>query len=200
MKKFTAILFILSAFLFGNSFAQFSGGGGIGYTFILNDDLTKSISEGGAGLGAEFHYGAKLRFGIPLTPFSLTAGAYWTNLNSTGSYEEFSVEYNQDMLVFSGGAEMTIMPGPIKPFLAADLLYTKWNDGEMKFTANGTTTTTALEGETRTGLGIGAGVKFTLLPIIDVELVAKYNWHNMFGKEEGEDSYNSYTITANVLF
>jgi hypothetical protein len=200
MKKLITIFAVTFLFISSNSFAQFSVGGGMGATFFLNDDVTKSISEGGYGLGTEFHYGAKLRFGIPLTPFSIVGGAYWTNMKSDGTYEGYSVEYDQTMFVFSGGAEMTLMPGPIKPFIAADLLYTKINDGELTVSGGGTSTTSTVEGDTRTGLGFGAGVKFTLLPIIDVELVAKYNMHNLWGKEDDEDSFNTYTITANILF
>ncbi len=199
-KKALIFSFVLSMFLFGNSFAQLSYGGGIGATFFMNDDITKSIDEGGLGLGTEFHYGAKLRYGILLTPVSLTAAGYWAKLKSDGSYEGYSVEYQQDFIVLSGGVEVTLLPGPIKPFIAADYIYTMWKSGEVKMSLNGNTSTASLDDASRSGLGFGVGAKFTLLPLIDVELVAKYNMHNLFNKEDEESDYNTYTITANVMF
>ncbi len=200
MKKVLVTTLLLGFVFFTDSFAQLSYGGGVGYTFLLNDDITTPISEGGLGLGAELHYGAKLRFGIPLSPFSITASAYWCNMESDGTYDDVSIDYSQTMLTISGGAEMSLLPGPIKPFIAADFLYTKWNDGEINYSYGSISGSETVEGDTRTGLGVGVGAKFTLLPLIDIELVAKYNMHNLFSKEDGEDDYNSYTITANIMF
>ena len=198
MKKITALLFITSMLLTSNVFAQFSFGGGIGATFALNDDFTKPISEGGLGVGTTFHYGAKIRFGIPLTPVSLTASGYWAKFESDGQINIFDIHYEQDFIVFAGGAEVTFLPGPIKPFIAADFLYTKWGDEKLEI--DGEEMENASNDISRTGLAIGAGAKLTVLPLVDLELIAKYNMHNLFSKEDGEDDFNTYTITFNVMF
>ena len=205
MKKITTVLFIAFFVFASDAFAQLSYGGGIGATFALNDNFTKPIGDGGLGVGTTFHYGAKLRFGIPLTPISLTASGYWAKFKSEGQIGSLSVSYEQNFFVFSGGAEFTFMPGPIKPFIAADFLYTRWDDADLEISGGGIGDLgedfgDSFEDVSRTGLAIGAGAKLTVLPLVDLELVAKYNMHNLFGKEEGEDDFNTYTITFNVLF
>ncbi len=205
MKKIVALLFITSILLTSNVFAQLSYGGGIGATFALNDNFTKPIGDGGLGVGTTFHYGVKLRYGIPLTPVSITASGYWAKFKSDGQIGNFDVHFEQSFIVFSGGAEVTFLPGPIKPFIAADFLYTRWDDADLEISAGGIGDLDddfddSFVDVSRTGLAIGAGAKLTVLPLIDLELVAKYNMHNLFSKEEGEDDFNTYTITFNVMF
>ncbi len=196
MKKTLTILFV-TAFLFSSkSFAQLSYGVGAGSTFYVNNGINGELDDYGLGLSTGFHYGVKLRFGIPLTPVSVVGSGYWTKMSSSGSYQGASVEFSQTMITFAGGAELTFIPGPLKLFLAADYLHTKWNKGTLKVNS----TSYQIDAASRNGLAVGLGAKFTWLPIIDVELVAKYNMHNLFDKEEGEKSFNTYTITANVMF
>jgi hypothetical protein len=56
---------------------------------------------------------------------------------------------------------------------------------------------TLSNGESSTGIGVGAGIYFKLLPIIDLDLSAHYNMNTLLS--DG-DALNSTHIRLNVLF
>ena len=85
---------------------------------------------------------------------------------------------------------MTLLPGPLQPYLAAELLFTSF--GDVKYDD----ITVAAE-ESKTGLGLGAGVYFKLLPMIDLDLSAHYNMNTLLSSGDG---LNSTHIRLNVLF
>jgi len=205
MKK--NILFVIlfcTLFIFSNSTAQFQIGPGVGYTMMYNDDITKDISEGGPGLSGGIRYGAKARFLFPVLPINLVGHVFYTPLNSEGSYidgnQTISVETSGSLLNAGFGAELTLFPAVVKPYLALDFLYNKFGETTLKGTVNGVTEENKVDGVNRTGIGIGIGARITVLPIIDLEASLKYNMLNMFGKEDNEDSINSLNFTFLVMF
>ncbi len=132
-----------------------------------------------------YHYGGKIVVGVPVLPFSIAANIY----NNPLSQELGGFTYESSFLSVGLGAEFNLLPGPIKPYLAAELLYT--SIGETKVAD-----IKVSDSESKTGLGLGAGAYFTLLPIIDLDLSAHYNMNSLLSSG---DAMNSLHIRLNVL-
>ncbi|MDZ7766885.1 MAG: hypothetical protein U5K00_21130 [Melioribacteraceae bacterium] len=84
--------------------------------------------------------------------------------------------------------------------MAVDLFYA--NSGEklrsaQPYKANFEQT---FDGENRTGMGIGGGLDFGILPMVDIDISAKYNINNLIGKEEGEETFSTLNYSATVYF
>lgn len=171
----TLILFFITT----NAEAQLLKLGiGGGYTTVTG---TTSIFDSG------FHYGGKAVVGIPLLPLSITANVY----NNPLSKEFEGITHESSFLSAGLGAEFTLLPGPIKPYAAAELLYTSFGDSKI----GGVTYDS--ESESKFGLGLGVGAYFTLLPIIDLDLSAHYNMNTLLSSG---DALNSVHVRLNILF
>ncbi len=205
-KQFLYLTILLVAFLFQTNFAQIQFGVGAGYTTLSSStSYTEPIEDGGTGFSSGMHYGAKLRIFLPLLPINVIGHFFYSPLNSKGTYTYQGVtadyENSGSLMNFEGGAELTLFPTGIKPYISAVFLYSNFGKTTQTITALGQTyENTITEAKNRTGLGFGAGVRFTLLPIIDLEIAARYNINNLFGREEGEDYLNTFNLTAFVLF
>ncbi len=203
-KSFHFIVFMMILVFAGSLFGQgLKIGPAIGYTKIQNDLIPDYDFE----YGSEIHYGGKAKFDIPMVPISPVLSVYYVKFNGDGSYDgpmlldfnqsNFNVESN--LLSIGIGGEMSLLPGPVSPYLALDILFNSF--GDTKVTSDDFNFQNNVgDGVSRQGLGLGAGVEFTLLPAFDVDLSLKYNFNNLIGKEDGEDNFNTLQITANVLF
>lgn len=178
MKKVTIILTFVSLLLLATtSSAQLIKVGlGGGYTSVT----TNNIFEDG------YQYGGKIVVAIPLLPLTVAANLY----NNPFSTEIGDVSYESSFFSGGLGAEFTILPGPIKPYVGAELLYTA--SGENKIDGNNIG-----ESENKFGLGLGAGAYFTLLPLIDLDLSAHYNMNSLLSSG---DNFNTLHVRLNVLF
>ena len=195
MKK-VLLSFILIAAMSLPSFAQsFRLGLTGGVTSIQSpDSYTDDPSDGGMGFGSSAHYGLKAKLGLPLLPLTVTGQLIRTSFSN----EVNNVDIDQSLLIFGAGIEWGILPipGPINPYVALDLFYS--NFGDVEYTYNNVEYNQ--DGFSRTGLGIGAGVEFTMLPKIDLEASAKYNFNNLIGQEDDEESMNTINISFSVLY
>lgn len=195
MKKLvsitTAVLLIILAGTISAQSVRF--GPSIGFTFPKNQDINlNEVVDRTLELDGDVHYGAKLKIGFPVLPLTITGGFLYTKLSgSIPAFDNSSVE--QTIYVISVGGEYAFIPGPIQPYGALDLMFTSL--GELKMPQSTDDSSTS-----RVGLGIGAGIDIKILPKIDVDLSLKYCFNNMFGKEDGEDSFNTTNVTVNFLF
>lgn len=178
-----------------------------GLTTITGPDaLTDDIENGGMGFGTHPHYGLKGKFKLPVIPLTITGQVLYASFSGEGEYSivpgtnPVSFETESSLLTFGVGAEYSFIPGPISPYLAVDLFYA--NSGETKLSSDtqGANFEQTFDGENRTGIGVGAGLDFGLLPMIDVDVSAKYNINNLIGKEEGEETFSTVNFTATVYF
>lgn len=178
MKKsillISAVLFII---ITSSSQAQLIKLGiGGGYTALTDSE---TFDNG-------YHYGGKIVVGVPVLPFSIAANIYDNPL----SQELAGVTYESSFLSVGLGAEFNLLPGPIKPYLTAELLYTAIGETKVADMTIG-------DSDSKTGLGLGAGAYFTLLPIIDLDLSAHYNMNSLFNSGDG---INSVHVRLNILF
>lgn len=205
MKKALTLITILFVFV-GISNAQgISFGATGGLTMVSGpDELTNDISDGGAGFSSAPHFGVKGRFSLPLIPLAITGQVLYTKFTGEGNTTVMginaAVETESSLLIFGVGAEYNFVPGPISPYAAFDIFYA--NSGDFKYTATamGTTSEQTFDGENRTGIGLGAGLKIGIIPLIDIDVSAKYNINNLIGKEDGEDTFSTINLSASVFF
>ncbi len=150
---------------------------GGGYTSVTTSE---SIFDDG------FQYGGKLVLNVPLLPLTVAANLY----NNPFSTEIGDASYESSFFSGGLGAEFTILPGPIKPYVGAEFLYTAIGESKINGLSVG-------ESESKYGLGLGAGAYFTLLPLIDLDLSAHYNMNTLLSSG---DNFNTVHVRLNVLF
>lgn len=190
MKKSYFLFFAL--ILTSITFSQSIKVGVLGGTTMFQspDEFTKSITEGGFGFNNSIHYGIKGKFEIPLLPLSMNASILYVPLSS----EESSIKLTSNLLALGIGAEWSFIPGPISPYASIDLLFNSF--GELKLESP--FGNLKEKGFTRNGFAFGGGITFTLLPMIDLDLSAKYAYYNLLGTKGGEKAVTSINITGGI--
>ncbi len=206
MKK---ILTLITALLIASSVNYSQGislGASGGLSTITGPDIyTNDVSEGGFGFSSAPHFGVKGKFSLPLIPLRITGQVLYSQFTGEGdvavgnSSVVASLENKLSVLIYGVGAEYSFVPGPISPYLAFDLFMTNYGDFEQTYTTASSNVNTTTEGESRTGIGLGAGLEFGLLPMIDIDLSAKYNINNLIGKNDGEDTFSTLNVSATVF-
>lgn len=198
MKKAFIILFILAFAGISQVQAQsFKVGVGGGLTLIQSPDFFDTYD-----MATGYHFGAKAKIGLPLLPIKITGQVYYNTFSGTideveGFILPVSVDVSTDLLILGAGFEVSLIPGPIAPYLGADIFLS--SIGKFEFEPSNVLLNGS-EATSRMGLGFGAGLDFKLLPMFDIDLAAKYNLYNLVGKEDGEEDINAITITANFMF
>jgi hypothetical protein len=167
-------------------------GAGGGLTSITGPDSYKnSISDGGLGLSSGYNLGVMVKLGLPLIPITPRGFYIYNNLSG----EEGGVEYSQSISSLGVGVQYGFIPIPagVDPYLFLDLMYN--NFGEIDGLTNGSS-----GGFSRFGLQLGVGTEITIIPIINIDVFAGYNWYNLTGKEEGEDTVTGFVVDVFVMF
>ena len=203
MKKlFTVVLVLFIAVSISNAQGIKIGATG-GLTLVQGPDaMTKDIADGGAGFSSAPHFGVKGRFSLPLIPIAITGQVLYTKFTGDGNLTPIAggpsvaVETESSLLIFGVGAEYSFVPGPISPYLGFDVFYA--NSGDMKISSGSQSQT--FDGANRTGIGLGAGLKIGIIPLMDIDVSAKYNINNLLGKEDGEETLSTVNLSATVFF
>ncbi len=203
MKR-NILLLLTIGLLFGftTSFTQsIKVGPSVGYTLIQSPDIfTKEINNGGLGFSNPLHFGLKAKFALPLIPLKINGHFHYTPMSGEYVVGPASVETSSSIMTISVGGEWSLIPGPLSPYLGVDLQMNNFGETKVITKTPGSTNEIKADGESRMGLGLGAGIEFTLLPSFDLDVAVKYNLLNLVGKEDGEESVNTITLTVNVLF
>jgi opacity protein-like surface antigen len=189
IKYFSNVL-IIFILLTTMSFAQglkFGFGGGL--STISNSNSSLSYNAG-------YHLSAKAKVDIPLFPIKPVAFIQYYILNGSYSFAGFTGSTSQKIFSAGIGAEYSLLPGPISPYVAIDFGYN--NIGEVKFEPSILNQSSSAS-FSRTGLDIGAGVEISVPFLISFDVSAKYNMLNLFGKQ-GEGSISVFNLNLSVLF
>ena len=211
MKKSVLFLFVLliAASLNAQSI-KFGVGGGMAL-FQGPESYTKEIPDGIGFANAPF-LSLKGKLSLPLLPINFTAGFNYLMLSSKGDGNAapqlgipvaYSVENSGSIMQISVGAEYSLLPGPLplKPYASVDVFVNSYSDITHKYSyKNGTSGEIKGGSMSRTGIAIGVGADFTMLPKIDINVFAKYSFNNMIGKEDKEEANNSINFGALILF
>lgn len=199
-----AVLFLSSGMIQAQSISVGLTGG---LTNIMGPDaLTDDIENGGMGFSTHPHYGLKGKFSLPVIPLTITGQVLYASFSGEGEYSivpgtnPVNFETESSLLTFGVGAEYAFIPGPISPYLSFDVFYANSGETKLSSTTQGANFEQKFDGESRTGIGVGGGLDFGLLPMIDVDVSAKYNINNLIGKEEGEETFSTLNFSATVYF
>lgn len=178
---------ILVLAVYSTSTAQvFRIGPSVGVSTIQNSGIFATEYP---DLESDIFYGLKAKLDLPAIPLNFIGKINYVEFTSDNDIVQSS------LLTLGVGAEYTIIPGYIQPYLAFDLLYSSFSNNKIKIEE----TTFSAEDFSRTGIGIGAGIDFQLLPSIDIDASVKYNFNNMLGKDDSEEGLNTVNITVSAL-
>lgn len=197
MKKISITLFCLSFFLLFNNtlHAQLIKFGlGVGLTDVTApSEYTNSISNNGAGFGANFNFGAQARFNLPLVPLTPIVFVNYHMLRGNGTVNNINIKTSENILSIGAEAEYNILPLPfVKPYVSLEIAVNNLGDLSNGITNQGSAT--------RYGGAIGVGTIITILPVIDLDASLKYNMFNLVGKDSGEENIDALTLCLAVIF
>ncbi|HVO72823.1 MAG TPA: outer membrane beta-barrel protein [Ignavibacteriaceae bacterium] len=199
MKHFSFFIILFIASFSAVSFPQTFGIGGGLSTVQAPDAYTKDIIGGGLGLSSGYHIGAKLKLSIPLFPLTPVGSIIYSHFSGDQSTPIGDIKTSQSIWTIGAGAEYQIIPGPLSPYLAADLEYN--NFGDLSFEGgNLPVTFTGSGSRSRLGIAIGIGAELTILPVIGLDAGIKYHFLNWFGKESGEETVSVMSYNLSIIF
>jgi hypothetical protein len=193
MKKIFLVVLSLTFILFFNVNVHAQSvkiGAGGGLTNVTGPDSYKnSISDGGLGFSSGYNLGIIAKLSLPLVPLTPRGFFLYNNFSN----EEGGVEYSQSISSLGLGVQYGFIPIPagFDPYLFLDLMYN--NFGDIDGLTNG-------GGGSRFGLQAGVGAEITIIPLINLDVFAGYNWYNLTGKEDGEDTISAFVIDVFVMF
>ncbi|UCH66053.1 MAG: outer membrane beta-barrel protein [Ignavibacterium sp.] len=165
-------------------------GAGGGYSNITGPDFyTNSIANDGLGFSSGYNLGIIAKIGLPLVPLTPRGIFLYNNFSN----EEGGVEYSQAISSLGLGVQYGFIPVPagFDPYLFLDLMYN--NFGDIDGLSNG-------GGFSRFGLQFGVGTEVSIIPVVNLDVFAGYNWYNLTGKEDGEDTVTTFVIDVFVMF
>lgn len=190
IKYFSSLIFfiiILSTLSSGQGL-KFGIGGGL-----------STISSGFSGLSynSGYHISAKAELDIPLFPLTPVVSIQYYVLNGNYSFPGFTGSTSQKIFSAGIGAQYSLLPGPISPYLALDLGFN--NIGEISYQP-AVLNQFASPAITRTGVDIGAGVEVKLPFLFNFDVSAKYNMLNLWGKVGNEGTLSAVNLNLTILF
>lgn len=198
MKHFFFFI-LISAAVFGNkAFSQTLGIGGGLSTVTGPDSYTNDLTSGGIGFSSGYHLGVKLKFGIPVAPFKPFGFVNYTHFSNDQSTPVGNVAISQSIWSIGAGGQYNLIPGPINPYIAANVAYNNFGD----LSVEGGDIGDAFEGggsKSRFGGGIGIGAELSVL-VIGLDASITYNFLNWVGKESGEETVSIISYNLTVLF
>ena len=198
MQKIFLIIISVTCILFfnGNVHAQLvKVGAGGGLTNVVGPDgYTNSISDDGLGFSSGYNLGVIAKLGLPLIPITPRGIFLYNNFSN----EEGGVEFSQSISSLGLGLQYGFIPIPagIDPYLFLDLMYNNFGDLTTKTSSEETKDS----GVSRFGLQLGVGTEITIIPLINLDVFAGYNWYNLTGKEDGEDTVSAWVLDLFVMF
>lgn len=193
--KYVTNLLIIFFLITTASFAQ-------GLKFGIGGGLS-TISSGISGLSynAGYNIAAKAKLDIPLFPLTPVVTIQYYILNGSYGFTTpvgtLSGSTSQKIFSAGIGAEYSLLPGPISPYLAIDLGFN--NIGAISYQPS-ILNQFSSPAISRTGIDIGAGLDISIPFLITFDISAKYNMLNLWGKQGGEGSISALNLDLMVLF
>lgn len=197
MKKITIVLFsvffILS--ISTNVHAQlFKIGAGGGLTNVSGpDSWTNDVADGGLGFSSEYNYGIIAKVGLPVIPITPRGFILYHTLEGNSN----AIENSQSITSVGLGVQYGFIPVPagFDPYLSLDATFNNFGDFKGTLPSN----LIAINGS-RVGLQVGVGTEVTIIPLINLDVFAGYNWFNLTGKEDGEETISAFVLDMFLMF
>jgi hypothetical protein len=194
MKKITIILFSVFFILSINTKVQaqlISIGAGGGLTQVLSPDYYKNDIPDGLGLSSGYNLGIIAKVGLPAIPITPRGFVLYHTLNGSSD----AIENSQSITSVGLGIQYGFIPVPagFDPYLSLDVTFNNFGD----FSVNDEVLS---EGNSRVGLQLGIGTEVTIIPLINLDVFAGYNWFNLTGKEDGEETISAFVLDLFLMF
>jgi len=201
MKKITIILFSVFFILSINTnvHAQlFKIGAGGGLTNVSGpDSFTKDVADGGLGYSSEYNYGIIAKVGLPVFPLTPRGFVLFHKFNGSGipPSETEEVEISQSITSVGLGVQYGFIPVPagFDPYISLDATFNNFGDFKISDVV-------LSEGNSRVGLQLGVGTEVTIIPLINLDVFAGYNWFNLTGKEDDEKTISAFVLDVFLMF
>jgi len=180
-------------------------GVGGGLTQVLGpNSYTNDISNDGRGFSSEYNFGAIVKVGLPLIPITPRGFILYNSFNGSGTtppsafFSEHQTEYSQSITSFGIGAQFGFIPIPagLDPYLSLDLVLNNFGDVTQTIDGN----EQKFNGFKRFGLQLGLGTEISIIPFINLDVFAGYNWYNLTGKEDGEETISAFVLDVFLMF
>ncbi len=197
MKKITIILFSVFFILSINTKVQaqlISIGAGGGLTQILSPDYYKNdISNDGLGFTSEYNLGIIAKVGLPVIPITPRGFILYHTLEGNSN----AIENSQSITSVGLGVQYGFIPVPagFDPYLSLDATFNNFGDFKGTLPSD----LIAINGS-RVGLQLGVGTEVTIIPLINLDVFAGYNWFNLTGKEDGEETISAFVLDVFLMF
>ena len=197
MKKITIVLFSVFFILSINTKVQaqlVSIGAGGGLTQILSPDYYKNdISDGGLGFSSGYNLGIIAKVGLPVIPITPRGFILYHTLEGNSN----AIENSQSITSVGLGVQYGFIPVPagFDPYLSLDATFNNFGDFKGTLPSD----LIAINGS-RVGLQLGVGTEVTIIPLINLDVFAGYNWFNLTGKEDGEETVSAFVLDLFLMF
>jgi len=196
MKKITVILFSVFFILSINTnvHAQiFKIGAGGGLTQILSPDYYKNDIPDGLGFSSGYNLGIIAKVGLPVIPITPRGFILYHTLEGNSN----AIENSQSITSVGLGVQYGFIPVPagFDPYLSLDATFNNFGDFKGTLPSD----LIAINGS-RVGLQLGVGTEVTIIPLINLDVFAGYNWFNLTGKEDGEETVSAFVLDLFLMF
>ena len=210
MKALTIVLvacfLVLSSATYSETL-KLGVGGGIAL-IRGNKSFTDDISAGGQGFSSLHSVRGKVAVSLASIPISLAATISYQFMSGKGDFNSSayqpilngSTEIKMRMLSLAVGGQWTMYQGPIAPYAGAHVLLSSFGHSTRTVTnASGVHEFSGGSG-TNYGIGFALGAEIRVLPKLDIDLNAAYDFNTLFGGSFGTSNFNTFGFAATVLF
>lgn len=196
MKKITIVLFSVFFILSINTKVQaqlVSIGAGGGLTQILSPDYYKNDIPDGLGFSSGYNLGIIVKVGLPVIPITPRGFILYHTLEGNSN----AIENSQSITSVGLGVQYGFIPVPagFDPYLSLDATFNNFGDFKGTLPSD----LIAINGS-RVGLQLGVGTEVTIIPLINLDVFAGYNWFNLTGKEDGEETVSAFVLDLFLMF
>jgi len=204
MKKISFILFSVFLILFFSSIVPAQSikvGVGGGLTQVLGpDSYTNDISNSGLGFSSEYNLGVIAKIDLPLIPITPRGFILYHKLISNNEF----IEYSQSITSVGLGVQYGFIPIPagFDPYFSLDATFNNFGDfdGTVPTGENSPEPLFSIPNSSRFGLQLGLGTEVTIIPLINLDVFVGYNWFNLTGKEDGEETISAFVLDLFLMF
>jgi len=196
MQKITIVLFSVFFILSINTKVQaqlVSIGAGGGLTQILSPDYYKNDIPDGLGFSSGYNLGIIAKVGLPVIPITPRGFILYHTLEGNSN----AIENSQSITSVGLGVQYGFIPVPagFDPYLSLDATFNNFGDFKGTLPSD----LIAINGS-RIGLQLGVGTEVTIIPLINLDVFAGYNWFNLTGKDDGEETISAFVLDVFLMF
>jgi hypothetical protein len=146
-------------------------------------------------------------------PISITTGFQYAQIYGTTDYTKahpppwYSTIYiigdlttRSNILTFKTGVQYEFLESPVMPYAGLSLLCNIIGDTRLTISNGGTTTKALIDGNTRAGASLDAGVRLPLHRSIQISVGGDYSWINLLTPESDEQTRGIFNLGLTIHY